>query len=75
MGSRLVIEKAYAVHRTYHIAVAGVGKTCLLIRFSEDKFSPTYITTIGVDFKTKIIEVLGKRVKMQVRIERLTDAN
>ena len=54
--------------RVLTIGNSGVGKTCLLIRFSEDKFSPTYITTIGVDFKTKIIGVHDKRVKMQVNL-------
>ena len=35
------------------IGNSGVGKTCLLIRFSNDSFSPTYITTIGVDYKSR----------------------
>lgn len=25
----------------------GVGKTCLLLRYANDSFSPTFITTIG----------------------------
>lgn len=29
------------------IGDSGVGKTCLIIRFSEDSFSGTYISTIG----------------------------
>lgn len=27
---------------------AGVGKTCVLFRFSEDQFNSTFISTIGV---------------------------
>lgn len=27
--------------------VAGVGKSCLLLRFSEDSFQTSFITTIG----------------------------
>ena len=46
---------------------AGVGKTCLLLRYANDSFSPTFITTIGIDFKIKTIEVEGKRIKLQVR--------
>jgi Ras-related protein Rab-1A len=38
----------------------------LLIRFAENIFSNNYISTIGVDFKIKTIEVEGKTVKMQV---------
>lgn len=29
------------------IGDSGVGKTCLIIRFAEDNFSSTYISTIG----------------------------
>lgn len=29
------------------IGDSGVGKTCLLVRFSEDAFSTTFISTIG----------------------------
>lgn len=28
--------------------LAGVGKTCLLLRYANDSFSPTFITTIGI---------------------------
>jgi hypothetical protein len=45
---------------------AGVGKTCLLLRYANDSFSPTFITTIGIDFKIKNIQLDGKRIKLQV---------
>lgn len=48
------------------IGDSGVGKTCLLLRYTNDSFSPTFITTIGIDFKVKTIKVLDKRVKLQV---------
>ncbi|ODV96461.1 hypothetical protein PACTADRAFT_41083, partial [Pachysolen tannophilus NRRL Y-2460] len=35
---------------------SGVGKSCLLLRFVEDKFNPSFITTIGIDFKIRTIE-------------------
>lgn len=47
--------------------LAGVGKTCLLLRYANDSFSPTFITTIGIDFKIKNIELDNKKVKLQVR--------
>lgn len=47
---------------------AGVGKTCLLLRYANDSFSPTFITTIGIDFKIKNIQLDGKRIKLQVRV-------
>ena len=48
------------------IGDSGVGKTCLLLRYANDSFSPTFITTIGIDFKIKNIQLDGKRVKLQI---------
>ncbi|EGW34452.1 GTP-binding protein SAS1 [Spathaspora passalidarum NRRL Y-27907] len=45
---------------------SGVGKSCILLRFVEDKFNPSFITTIGIDFKIRTIESKGKRIKLQV---------
>lgn len=41
------------------IGDSGVGKSCLLLRFSDDSFTPTFITTIGIDFKIKTIDLNG----------------
>ncbi|KAM9992906.1 hypothetical protein ACTFIY_010360 [Dictyostelium cf. discoideum] len=48
------------------IGDSGVGKSCLLLRFSEDSFTPSFITTIGIDFKIRTIELEGKRIKLQI---------
>ncbi|OBA13914.1 uncharacterized protein OGAPODRAFT_17529 [Ogataea polymorpha] len=45
---------------------SGVGKSCLLLRFVDDKFNPSFITTIGIDFKIKTIELNGSKIKLQV---------
>ena len=37
------------------------------VRYAIDSFSPTFITTIGIDFKIKTIELDGKRIKLQIR--------
>lgn len=44
---------------------SGVGKTCLLLRFQEDRFHPALVSTAGVDFSTKYLNMGGKRVKCQ----------
>jgi Ras-related protein Rab-8A len=49
------------------IGDSGVGKTCLLLRYANDSFSPTFITTIGIDFKIKNIQLDSKRIKLQVK--------
>mmetsp|Transcript_58309 Transcript_58309/g.190151 ORF Transcript_58309/g.190151 Transcript_58309/m.190151 type:complete len:224 (-) Transcript_58309:56-727(-) len=48
------------------IGDSGVGKSSLLVRFAEDKFSPQLTNTIGVDFKVKMLELGGRRVKLQI---------
>jgi len=48
------------------IGDSGVGKTCLLLRFCENNFMTTHLTTIGIDFKIKTIDVDGKKIKMQI---------
>jgi len=45
---------------------AGVGKSCLLLRFADNYFTEGYISTIGVDFKIATIQVEGESVKLQV---------
>ena len=48
------------------IGDSGVGKSCLLHRYTEDAFDPLYIATIGVDFKVDTFERQGKVVKLQL---------
>lgn len=45
---------------------AGVGKSSLLLRFTDDTYSDSYISTIGVDFKIRTIELDGKTIKLQI---------
>eukprot|EP01091_Cochliopodium_minus_P000818 TRINITY_DN10724_c0_g1_i1.p1 TRINITY_DN10724_c0_g1~~TRINITY_DN10724_c0_g1_i1.p1 ORF type:complete len:198 (-),score=36.76 TRINITY_DN10724_c0_g1_i1:107-700(-) len=47
------------------IGDSGVGKSCLLLRYTEGSYTDSYISTIGVDFKTKLIEVNSKRIKLE----------
>ncbi|CAK9104258.1 Ras-related protein RABE1a (AtRABE1a) (Ras-related protein Rab8B) (AtRab8B) [Durusdinium trenchii] len=48
------------------IGDSGVGKTCLLLRYANDSFSPTFLTTIGIDFKIKTITLDEKVIKLQI---------
>eukprot|EP00252_Welwitschia_mirabilis_P002287 TRINITY_DN1219_c0_g1_i4.p1 TRINITY_DN1219_c0_g1~~TRINITY_DN1219_c0_g1_i4.p1 ORF type:complete len:139 (+),score=26.97 TRINITY_DN1219_c0_g1_i4:57-473(+) len=45
---------------------SAVGKSCLLLRFTEDSYAESYVSTIGVDFKIKTIELDGKTIKFQI---------
>ena len=49
------------------IGDSGVGKTCLLLQYTNNSFSPMFITTIGIDYKLKTIDVEGHGpIKMQI---------
>lgn len=43
---------------------AGVGKTCLVRRFTQGLFPPGQGATIGVDFMIKTVEVGNEKVKV-----------
>lgn len=48
------------------VGESGVGKSNLLLRFVDNKFEPSHISTIGVDFKIKTFMVGDQTIKMQI---------
>ncbi|CAF1263970.1 unnamed protein product [Rotaria magnacalcarata] len=48
------------------IGDSGVGKTSLLNRFSDDTFSESFISTIGIDFRSKMITNAKEKIKLQI---------
>ncbi|XP_017519851.1 ras-related protein Rab-18 isoform X2 [Manis javanica] len=48
------------------IGESGVGKSSLLLRFTDDTFDPELAATIGVDFKVKTISVDGNKAKLAI---------
>ena len=48
------------------IGDSGVGKSCFLMRFADDTFTTNHISTIGIDFKIKMIALDGKGIKLQI---------
>jgi len=47
---------------------SGVGKSCIILQYTENSFSHNLMNSIGVDFKLKSIEVDGKIIKLQIVI-------
>jgi Ras-related protein Rab-8A len=48
------------------IGDSAVGKTNILLRFVNDEYKVSHITTIGVDYKVKIIPIDSVNIKMQI---------
>jgi len=48
------------------IGDTAVGKSCILHRFIDNKFKKESTHTIGVEFGSKIVEVGGRNVKLQI---------
>ena len=50
----------------FFLKVQRVAMKVSCFRFSEDAFNTTFISTIGIDFKIKTIELRGKKIKLQI---------
>ena len=43
-----------------------VGKSSIVLRYSDNKFNETWLSTIGVDSKRKIVKIKGEKVKVSI---------
>ncbi|KAH7982010.1 hypothetical protein HPB52_002600 [Rhipicephalus sanguineus] len=43
-----------------------VGKSCLLLQFTDKRFQPVHDLTIGVEFGARMITIDGKQIKLQI---------
>jgi small GTP-binding protein len=59
-------EKKEMIYKILTLGDTGVGKTNILLQFTEKKFNKAHLSTIGIDFKAKNIEVFGQPVKLKV---------
>ncbi len=48
------------------IGDTGVGKSCLLLQFTDKRFRPVHDLTIGVEFGTHTVTVDDKKIKLQI---------
>ena len=45
---------------------SGAGKSSLLLRFVDGAFNDSFISTIGIDFKVRTLNINGVRYKLQI---------
>lgn len=43
-----------------------VGKSCLLLQFTDKRFTPVHDLTIGVEFGSRTLSIDGNQVKLQI---------
>ncbi|ETO29957.1 Rab2/RabB-family small GTPase [Reticulomyxa filosa] len=48
------------------IGDTGVGKSCLLLQFTDHRFNPDHELTIGVEFGTSTIQIQDHAIKLQI---------
>ena len=48
------------------IGDTGVGKSCLLLQFTDKRFQPVHDLTIGVEFGARMIQVDNRQIKLQI---------
>jgi Ras-related protein Rab-1A len=60
------MTEADFVFKIVVVGDSGVGKTCLLNRFADGQFVELSHSTIGIDFKIKIVQVSGRAFKLQI---------
>jgi len=44
----------------------GVGKSCLLLQFTDKRFKATHDLTIGVEFGSRTVTVNNQNIKLQI---------
>jgi len=49
-----------------NFAPSSVGKSCLLLMFTDKRFQPVHDLTIGVEFGSRTIQINGDNVKLQI---------
>ena len=54
------------IAKKYIFFFKGVGKSCLLLQFTDKRFQPVHDLTIGVEFGARMINIEGKQIKLQI---------
>jgi len=61
-----ITEEADSSVKLVMVGDSGVGKSCLLDKFLDDSSTNNFISTIGVDIRSRLTVIDNKKVKIQV---------
>ena len=59
-------HRSARVNRYIIIGDTGVGKSCLLLQFTDKRFQQVHDLTIGVEFGARMITIDNKQIKLQI---------
>ncbi len=65
MGKHRLLPRRY-LFKYIIIGDTGVGKSCLLLQFTDKRFQPVHDLTIGVEFGARMINIDQKQIKLQI---------
>ena len=64
--SELISQDYDYLFKVLLLGDSGVGKTSLILRYTDETFNSKLVNSIGVDFKMKKKEIDGKVIKVQI---------
>ena len=65
--TKCTVPNMRLIHLHCHLSpFPGVGKSCLLLQFTDKRFQPVHDLTIGVEFGARMINIEGKQIKLQI---------
>ena len=61
-----MVEEEPPLYKILLLGDSTVGKTTLISKYVDNQFSPDHITTIGVEYKNKTIDLNGRNTNLQI---------
>ena len=67
----VIVIKIWTIYRDVLFKIlligdSGVGKTSVILRYTKNVFHEEFLNSIGVDFKSKDLNIDGRKVKLQI---------
>lgn len=58
--------RGFVLKLGFLVWAVGVGKSCLLLQFTDKRFQPVHDLTIGVEFGARMVTIDGRPIKLQI---------